>query len=209
MDSDFVVVVSLDRADANAVLDAAQRLWQVRQSNHTLCSLSLPLLPAVHALSYRGKRPAREYNLQHHHQPSVPLHVQGAQLYVVANNSTRPGQALPPAVQAWDAYPDDSPKRTGTAGASRAALAPFLALRQLGPTFKWAFVATSDADTAFFARAAARMVQGLDPEVPYLLTGEASFGCLHPHHTICPEYPGHASGAGQASLQHGFTSTLA
>ena len=75
-------------------------------------------------------------------------------------------------MEAWGVYPDDVPRRAGTAGASRTALAPFLALRDLGISFKWAFVGTCNADTAFFADAAARVVEGLDPNVPFLLTGK-------------------------------------
>ena len=46
-----------------------------------------------------------------------------------------------------------------------------MALRDLGPAFEWALIATRNAETAFFPATAARMVAGLDPDVPYLLTG--------------------------------------
>ena len=45
------------------------------------------------------------------------------------------------------------------------------ACRDLGETFKWAFVGTSNADTAFFADAAHNTVKDLDADMPFFLTG--------------------------------------
>lgn len=75
----------------------------------------------------------------------------------------------------WGFYPDDSPLHTlALKGDSRAALAPFLAFRELGDTFKWLFY--GDDDTFFFVDAAANVLQGLDPDVPYFITGWSSEG---------------------------------
>ena len=65
----------------------------------------------------------------------------------------------------------DQPPRAHQHGASRTALAPFLAFQALGDTFRWAFVGTPDAETAFFPHAAAHITRGLDADVPYFLTG--------------------------------------
>ena len=117
---------------------------------------------------------------------------QGARLYVAASGKLSAGR-LPAAAEAWGVYPDDVPRRAGAAGASRTALAPFLALRDLGPTsFKWAFVGTRNADTAFFADAAARAVEGLDPDVPSLLTGETP--CLRSGTSAYCDSQSHARG---------------
>lgn len=42
--------------------------------------------------------------------------------------------------------------------------------RHLGDTFKWLFY--SDDDTVFFLDAAKNVVKGLDPDMPYFLTGQ-------------------------------------
>ena len=86
-----------------------------------------------------------------------------------------PGRsAFADSTEAWAAVPAalDLPRRAEQPGASRTALAPFLALEALGGTsFRWAFVGTPDAHTAFFPDAAAHVTRGLDADVPYFLTG--------------------------------------
>ena len=46
------------------------------------------------------------------------------------------------------------------------------ARRDLGDTFKWAFLGTSNTDTAIFVDAAHNVVKGLDADMPYFLTGK-------------------------------------
>ena len=73
--------------------------------------------------------------------------------------------------ETWSFFPDDDPPRSWYPGDSRAALAPFLAFRDLrNKDFKWLFY--GDDDTLFFLSAAKHLVQGLDPNVPYILTGK-------------------------------------
>ena len=97
----------------------------------------------------------------------------GLRVFVASNGTQPPGPGAF-AAEGWAVVEDDEPLRAaGQPDASRAALAPFLALRELGPSFKWAFAGTRNADTLFFPRAAAALVKGLDPDVPYLLTGAA------------------------------------
>ena len=103
------------------------------------------------------------------------LLLQGLRVFV-ASNASRPASAagsFAAAAEGWAVVGNDVPQRVdGDPGASRLALAPFLALQQLGPTFKWAFVGTPDAQSAFSPAAAAHLVEGLDYSVPYLLTGK-------------------------------------
>ena len=105
----------------------------------------------------------------------MPL--QGLRVFV-ASNASGPSDAagsFAAAAEGWAVVDDDDPQRVeGDPGASRLALAPFLALQHVGPTFKWAFVGTPDAETAFFPAAAAHLVGGLDHNMPYLLTGRPS-----------------------------------
>ena len=65
---------------------------------------------------------------------------------------------------------DDSPYRSFHKGDSRAALAPFLAHKALGKSYKWLLY--GDDDTQFFVDGVLRLVQDFDPEVPWLLTDE-------------------------------------
>ena len=44
--------------------------------------------------------------------------------------------------------------------------------RDLGETFKWAFLGTSNTDTAIFVDAAHSVLKGLDADMPYFLTGQ-------------------------------------
>ena len=47
------------------------------------------------------------------------------------------------------------------------------ACRQYGNTYKWLFY--GDDDTVFFLDAAVNVLQHLDPDLPFFLTGEALF----------------------------------
>ena len=93
-------------------------------------------------------------------------------LFVVSNTSSRL-QPMPASIEHWAVYDADKPTRSYSETATQNALGPFLAHSSLGSTFKWAFFGTLNAHTAFFPEAAARAVQGLDPETPYFLTGTA------------------------------------
>ena len=49
--------------------------------------------------------------------------------------------------------------------------------RHLGNSFKWLFY--SDDDTVFFLDNAMNVVKGLDPDMPYFLTGALISFCAH------------------------------
>ncbi|KAK9803696.1 hypothetical protein WJX73_002056 [Symbiochloris irregularis] len=71
--------------------------------------------------------------------------------------------------ETWAFYPDDRPLRTlALFGDSRAALAPFLAHKYYGDSYKWLMY--GDDDTLFFPHALKRTLQNLDPNIPYFLT---------------------------------------
>ena len=53
--------------------------------------------------------------------------------------------------------------------------------------FKWAFIGTSNADTAFFADAAHDIVKDLDPDMPYFLTGTLIMLPLSPVYNVFPD----------------------
>ena len=91
----------------------------------------------------------------------------------MVSNDTIPlaGPGFAGSVEGWAVYDSDAPQRAGHPGASRAALAPLLALRDLDSAFKWAFFSTADTETVFFPHAAANLVKDLNPDLPYFLTG--------------------------------------
>lgn len=95
---------------------------------------------------------------------------QGLRLFVVSNDSSQLSP-MPANVEHWAVYGSDNPVRSYSDTASQNALGPFLAYSSLGPSFKWAFFGTLNTHTAFFPEAAAEAVRGLDPELPYFLTG--------------------------------------
>ncbi|KAK9803733.1 hypothetical protein WJX73_008989 [Symbiochloris irregularis] len=71
--------------------------------------------------------------------------------------------------ETWGFYPDDRPLRTfALFGDSRAALAPFLAHKHFGDSYKWLLY--GDDDTLFFPHALKRTLHNLDPNIPYFLT---------------------------------------
>ncbi|KAL0042102.1 hypothetical protein WJX77_003123 [Trebouxia sp. C0004] len=84
-------------------------------------------------------------------QPTAAVKAEGAQ-----NNET------------WVYYPDDSPARSFYRGDSRAALAPFLAHKELGDTYKW--ILYGDDDTQFFLDGALRLAKDFDPDLPWFIT---------------------------------------
>lgn len=90
---------------------------------------------------------------------------------VIATNST-PSQADHTDSQrhgeVWTMYPDDNPLRALYPGDTRAALAPFIAHKLLGDTYKWMLY--GDDDTFFFVEGVLDMVQDLDPDMPYFIT---------------------------------------
>lgn len=55
---------------------------------------------------------------------------------------------------------------------------PHPVCRDLGETFKWAFLGTSNTDTAIFVDAAHNIVKELDADMPYFLTGETDILAL-------------------------------
>lgn len=89
---------------------------------------------------------------------------------MVSNKSSQLSP-LPGNIEHWAVYDGDVPVRSYSDSASRNALGPFLAYGSLGDTFKWAYFGTLNTHTAFFPEAAARSVRGLDPDMPYFLTG--------------------------------------
>ena len=88
-------------------------------------------------------------------QPTAAVKAEGAQ-----NNET------------WVYYPDDTPARSFYRGDSRAALAPFLAHKELGDTYKWMLY--GDDDTQFFLDGALRLAKDFDPDLPWFITGNAA-----------------------------------
>lgn len=93
--------------------------------------------------------------------------------YVVSNSSREAFGSTIGDIDGYALYSEDKPVRSYTEFATLNALGPFLAYHDLGDTFKWAFVGTMNADTAFFPRAAANAIKDLDPNMPYFLTGVA------------------------------------
>lgn len=71
--------------------------------------------------------------------------------------------------ETWMYYPDDIPPRSFYRGDSRAALAPFLAHKEFGDTYKWLLY--GDDDTQFFIDGALRLAQEFDPDLPWFITG--------------------------------------
>lgn len=55
-------------------------------------------------------------------------------------------------------------------------LAPFFAYKVLGDSFKWIFV--GEDDTLFFRQGALKAVKGADAEMPYLISGRASYSSI-------------------------------
>ena len=99
------------------------------------------------------------------------LHPQGIRT-VISTNSEATASIQAEAAQnneTWVYYPDDSPARSFYKGDSRAALAPFLAHRELGDTYKWMLY--GDDDTQFFLDGALRLAQDFDPDLPWFITG--------------------------------------
>lgn len=74
--------------------------------------------------------------------------------------------------ETWVYYPDDTPARSFYRGDSRAALAPFLAHKELGDTYKWMLY--GDDDTQFFLDGALRLAKDFDPDLPWFITGNAA-----------------------------------
>ena len=89
------------------------------------------------------------------------------------NYTEKPGLTYPRVSgETWAYYTDDTVLRSFYEGDTRAALVPFLAYRDLGDTFKWAYFGPSNTDTAVFLDAAENMVKGLDADMPYFLSGD-------------------------------------
>lgn len=111
--------------------------------------------------------------------------VQGIRTVVVTNYTATAVSPYPAAEnELWTSYPDANPARSFYPGDDRAALAPFLAFRTLGDSFKWLFY--GDDDTVFFADAALALASTLDSELPYFVTdnlwwSELFGGAWHPH----------------------------
>ena len=104
---------------------------------------------------------------------------------VVTNYTDSPQSPYPSARgESWTFYPDAKPVRSFYPGDQRAALAPFLAYKRLGDTFKWLLY--GDDDTVFFTEAALNLASKMDPGLPYVITDNiwwsALFGdAYHPH----------------------------
>ena len=110
-------------------------------------------------------------------QPTADVQAEGA-----LNNET------------WVYYPDDTPARSFYKGDSRAALAPFLAHKELGDTYKWMLY--GDDDTQFFLDGALRLAKDFDPDLPWFITGAPFLLCLQPTtarpqslHVLAPSPP--------------------
>ncbi len=58
--------------------------------------------------------------------------------------------------------------------------------RHFGESYKWLLY--GDDDTFFFLDAAMQVLQHLDPEMPYFLTGEALLIACHPAHDPFPTW---------------------
>lgn len=116
--------------------------------------------------------------------------VQGMRTLVVTNYTESPRKRYPAAKgETWGYYPDAQPVRSFYPGDQRAALAPFLAFRELGDTFKWLLY--GDDDTVFFVDAALRLASTMDPDMPYIITDNMWWsphfgGASHPHKQVCP-----------------------
>lgn len=86
--------------------------------------------------------------------------------------------------ETWIWYPDANPIRSFYPGDQRAALAPFMAYRQLGDTFKWLLY--GDDDTIFMTDAAVNLASTLDADLPYFVTDNLWWSspyeeAWHPH----------------------------
>ncbi|CAK0783338.1 hypothetical protein CVIRNUC_006537 [Coccomyxa viridis] len=112
---------------------------------------------------------------RHQQLEDTALLWQGARLYVVSNSSSTSSRSSL-AVEGWSQYENDVPLRAWSAAASRSAIAPFLAYRDLGTTFKWVLFGTTNTDTALFVDAAQNIVRDLDHTMPYFLSDNMWFG---------------------------------
>lgn len=70
----------------------------------------------------------------------------------------------------WSTYPDSNDGRTQYPGDTRAALAPLLAHRALRGRYRWQLY--GDDDTIWFANGVLELVQKLDADMPYMITGK-------------------------------------
>eukprot|EP00891_Asterochloris_glomerata_P009889 jgi/Astpho2/9889/fgenesh1_pg.00152_%23_12_t len=70
--------------------------------------------------------------------------------------------------ETWSFYPDDVPLRSMYGGDSRAALVPYLAHKALGDSYKWLLY--GDDDTVWFMDSVQKVLEDLDPELPYFIT---------------------------------------
>lgn len=119
-----------------------------------------------------------------------PNILQGMKTFVVTNYTETPGNPYPAAKgETWRYYPDADPVRSFYPGDQRAALAPFLAFRELGDSFKWLLY--GDDDTVFFTDAVLNLASTLDPDLPYVVTDNLWWsshfgGASHPHLQVSP-----------------------
>ena len=100
--------------------------------------------------------------------------VQGVRTFIANNNPVDAAQveAGRDFNETWSYYPDDVPLRSLYGGDSRAALVPFLAHVQLKDTYKWLLY--GDDDTVWFLEGVMSMLEDLDPDMPYFITGDLS-----------------------------------
>ncbi|KAK9816820.1 hypothetical protein WJX72_005362 [[Myrmecia] bisecta] len=94
----------------------------------------------------------------------------GVRTLIAGNVEPSPAQVEEgrPFNETWTWYPDDAPLRSLYGGDTRAALVPFMAHRQLGDTYKWLLY--GDDDTVWFIDGMMRILENLDPDMPYFIT---------------------------------------
>lgn len=109
--------------------------------------------------------------------------MQGIRTIVLTDHEVDPSEyRFLPAKERIAFYPDDPEdrRRTGQRSDTRLALGAFLAhklLQEQREGYKWLFL--SPIDTVFFVGGAQRAVEGLDPNMPYMLSGMLAIA-------ICP-----------------------
>ncbi len=98
--------------------------------------------------------------------------LQGVRTFIANNNPVDDAQVESGRQynETWSYYPDDVPLRSLYGGDSRAALVPFLAHTQLKDTYKWLLY--GDDDTVWFLEGVMSMLEDLDPDMPYFITGK-------------------------------------
>ncbi|KAK3240734.1 hypothetical protein CYMTET_49443 [Cymbomonas tetramitiformis] len=82
----------------------------------------------------------------------------------------------PSPLEVWDTYPDEVPKQGYTPGDKRMIALVRMANASFAGKYKWMLY--GDDDTYFFMSNILEELQGLDPDMPYLITDDVG-GCCH------------------------------